>query len=173
LSLGIAALLYILIALAAVLSLPVSALSSSNSPMVSLLATKSETLATTIGIVSLIAILNGALVQIIMGARLLYGMSAQQLAPNWFGKISNKTQTPIRATLLIGAIIWILATALPLVTLATITSSIILAVFAIVNLSLAVIQFREANNFSSLPWHFCLPVIGFFLCIGLLGIQSF
>jgi predicted signal transduction protein with EAL and GGDEF domain len=73
---------------------------------------------------------------------------------------------------LIGAIIWILATALPLVTLATITSSIILAVFAIVNLSLAVIQFREANNFSSLPWHFCLPVIGCFLCIGLLRIQS-
>jgi amino acid transporter len=173
LSLVIAALLYILIALAAVLSLPISELSSSNSPMVSLLATKSENLATTIGIVSLIAILNGALVQIIMGARLLYGMSAQQLAPNWFGKISNKTQTPIRATLLIGAIIWILATALPLVTLATITSSIILAVFAIVNLSLAVIQFREASNFSSLPWHFCLPVIGCFLCIGLLGIQSF
>lgn len=171
LSLGIAALLYILIALAAVLSLPVSELSSSNSPMVSLLATKSENLATTIGIVSLIAILNGALVQIIMGARLLYGMSAQQLAPNWFGKISNKTQTPIRATLLIGAIIWLLATALPLVTLATITSSIILAVFAIVNLSLAIIQFREANNLNSLFWHFSLPIIGFFLCIGLLAIQ--
>jgi APA family basic amino acid/polyamine antiporter len=172
LALGVASILYILIALAAVLSLPISELSNSSSPMVTLLEAKSESLATTIGIISLIAILNGALVQIIMGARLLYGMSTQRLAPNWFGKISNKTQTPIRATLLIGAIIWLLAAALPLVTLAKITSSIILAVFAVVNLSLVVVQFREATNFHSLSWRFCLPIIGCLLCLGLLGLQS-
>lgn len=171
LALGIASLLYILIALAAVLSLPLSELSASNSPMVSLLATKSENLATIIGIISLIAILNGALVQIIMGARILYGMSVQQLAPHVFDRISNKTQTPIRATLFIGLIIWLLATALPLVALAKLTSSIILLVFTLVNASLVVIQLRESRQSGALSFNFCLPIVGAFLCIGLLIIQ--
>lgn len=171
LALGIASLLYILIALAAILSLPLNELNASNSPMVSLLETKSEKLATIIGIISLIAILNGALVQIIMGARMLYGMSTQKLAPSVFGNISNKTQTPIRATLFIGIIIWLLAAALPLVALAKITSSIILVVFTLVNASLVVIQFREVNKFSELSLSFFLPVIGGFLCIGLLSLQ--
>lgn len=171
LALGIASLLYILIALAAILSLPLNELNASNSPMVSLLETKSEKLATIIGIISLIAILNGALVQIIMGARMLYGMSNQKLAPSVFGNISNKTQTPIRATLFIGIIIWLLAAALPLVALAKITSSIILVVFTLVNASLVVIQFREVNKFSELSLSFFLPVIGGFLCIGLLSLQ--
>lgn len=171
LALGVASLLYVLIALAAVLSLPLSELSASDSPMVSLLATKSENLATTIGIISLVAILNGALVQIIMGARLLYGMSAQQLAPHWFGAISSKTQTPVRATLLIAIVIWLLATALPLIALAKITSSIILAVFALVNISLSIIQFREAKHFSLISINIFIPIIGCILCIGLLLIQ--
>ena len=158
LALGIASLLYILIALAAILSLPLNELNASNSPMVSLLETKSEKLATIIGIISLIAILNGALVQIIMGARMLYGMSTQKLAPSVFGNISNKTQTPIRATLFIGIIIWLLAAALPLVALAKITSSIILVVFTLVNASLVVIQFREVNKFSELSLSFFYPL---------------
>lgn len=102
---------------------------------------------------------------------MLYGMSTQQLAPHWFGAISSKTQTLIRATLLIGAIIWLLATALPMVTLAKITSSIILVVFALVNASLIVIQFRETIHFSLLSLGFCLPIIGCFLCVGLFLLQ--
>lgn len=171
LALGIASLLYILVALAAILSLPLSELSASASPMVSLLETKSKNLATIIGIISLIAILNGALVQIIMGARMLYGMSTQQLAPHLFGTISRKTQTPIRATLLIGVIIWLLATALPLVALAKLTSSIILVVFTLVNASLVVIQLRESYQSRAFSLNFCLPVIGALLCMGLLLIQ--
>lgn len=171
LALGVASVLYILIALAAILSLPLDELNASHSPMVSLLEPKSKNLATIIGIISLIAILNGALVQIIMGARILYGMSTQKLAPHLFGNISNKTQTPIRATLFIGVIIWLLAAALPLVALAKITSSIILVVFTLVNASLTVIQFREINNVRALSLSFFLPIIGGFLCIGLLSLQ--
>lgn len=171
LALGFASLLYVLIALAAVLSLSPDELNTSDSPMVSLLATKNQHLTTTIGIVSLVAILNGALIQIIMGTRLLYGMSTQQLAPHCLGIISKKTQTPIIATLLIGVIIWILAIALPLVTLARVTSSIILVVFTLVNASLVIIKFRETGSILALDKRTYLAAIGCFLCLSLLLLQ--
>lgn len=168
LAIGIASVLYILIALVAVLSLSPEALSSSNSPMVSLLATKSNALAKAIGVISLIAIINGALVQIIMGARMLYGMGIQQLAPSFFIVVARSTQTPVRATLCIGTVIWLLATVFPLVTLAKATSFIILVVFTLVNISLVVIRLREDDKFM---FNLLLPIIGSLLCFGLLALQ--
>jgi len=163
-----ASVLYILIALAAVLSLPPDVLSQSDSPMVMLIENHNPQLATTLGIISLIAIINGVLVQVIMGSRILYGMASQQLISKLFARVSAKTQTPTIATVAIALTVWVLALGFPLVTLAKATSFIIITVFALVNLSLLVIRYREKPY---RLFELLLPLTGALLCLGLLVLQ--
>ncbi len=83
-----------------------------------------------------IAMVNGILVQIVMSSRVLYGMARENLMPGFLAHVHEKRRTPSTATLLVGAIIAILALAVPLVSLAKLTSIVILMVFTLVNLSL-------------------------------------
>ena len=87
---------------------------------------------TMLGVVSLLTGINGALVQIIMASRVVYGLSKKDQAPAFLGKINSKTQTPLRATALITLIVLALAIFFPLQTLAESTSFIILIIFALV-----------------------------------------
>lgn len=167
-----ASVLYILIALIAVLALPLETLQQTKAPMVDLLRPYGPNAANAIALISLIAVVNGALVQMIMGARVIYGMAKLDLAPAWFAKIAARTHTPIRATLLISALIWLLALAFPLVILAKITSFIIVFVFALVNAAQVVLQLQQTGWRSAiLPW--LIPTIGSLLCILFLVIQAF
>lgn len=168
-ALAMASLLYVLVALVAVLSLPAESLGASESPMVSLVATKSAGAANLIGMISLVAIINGALVQVIMGSRIIYGMASQQLAPAALAHIATKTQTPVKATVLLGVIIWLFAVWLPLVTLAKITSFVIIIVFSLVNFSLAMIYWRETGSSRIKA---LIPLFGGALCLFLLALQS-
>ncbi|MBT5293257.1 MAG: amino acid permease [Cellvibrionales bacterium] len=163
-----ASVLYILIALAAALSLPPDALSQSDSPMVMLIENHNPQLATPLGIISLIAIINGVLVQVIMGSRILYGMACQQLISKLFSRVSAKTQTPTIATVTIALTVWTLALGFPIVTLAKATSFIIITVFALVNLSLLVIRYREKPY---RLFELLMPLTGGLLCLGLLALQ--
>lgn len=163
--------LYILVSLAAVLTLPLDELSASDSPMVSLLEGHNQLVAMIVGFISIIAVVNGALVQVIMGARVLYGMGCQGLAPGWFAAVFARTQTPIRATVLIALAVWILTIGFPLVTLAKLTSFIILIVFAMVNASLVVVRLRESQVQGRLPIDILLPAMGTLLCMGFLLMQ--
>ena len=168
----IASALYIIIALAAVLSLPPEVLSQSDSPMVSLIENHNPQLATTLGIISLIAIINGVLVQVIMGSRILYGMASQHLISKLFARVSTKTQTPTTATMAIAFTVWLLALGFPLVTLAKTTSFIIIVVFALVNFSLLIIRYRKKHcNGIARVYELLLPLTGGLLCLGLLALQ--
>ena len=167
-----ASVLYIVIALAAVLSLPPDILSQSDSPMVSLIQNHNPQLATTLGIISLIAIINGVLVQVIMGSRILYGMANQHFISKLFSRVSAKTQTPTTATIAIAFTVWLLALGFPLVTLAKTTSFIIIVVFALVNFSLLIIRYREKHyNGIDRLHELLLPLTGGILCLGLLILQ--
>ncbi len=67
-------------------------------------------------------------------------------APNFLRKINSKTQTPLRATAIITFFVLVLAIFFPLSALAEATSSIILIIFAIVNLSLWLIKGKENKD---------------------------
>ncbi len=152
------------------LSLPLSDLASSDKPFALLMETRGYS-PLLISSISMIAIINGALVQIIMASRVLYGMADQGLAPSWLSRIHSGTQTPVIATFLVTASIIILAISLPIVTLAKSTSFIILSLFALVNLSLLIIKQREPDPLNIKTYPVYIPIIGLFLCIGLLVIQ--
>src|SRR3989304_4597913 len=127
-----------------------------------------------ISLIRLVCVGNGALVQIIMASRVVYGMSRQDMAPSMFNEVNNRTQTPIRATMLITLLILVLALWLPLVTLAKATSFIILVVFALVNLSLCYLKLgREPHPDGTVNYPLWIPILGFLLCLGLLILQVF
>jgi amino acid transporter len=163
--------LYICVSLLSIMTLPPQQLSQSSAPMVLLLEQKNTQLAYIVGLISLAAVINGALIQIIMGARVLYGMSCQHLAPACFGSIHPKTKTPVIATFSVAVAIALFAIAFPLVTLAKLTSFIVLIIFMLVNASLFTISLREKPAPTWFSADVIIPIVGCMLCFLLLIMQ--
>ena len=172
LALSISAVLYILIALIAILGMPLAELSASEAPIYDLVYQSHAQAATWIALISLMAIVNGVLAQIIMASRVLYGMSIQMRAPKLFGAVSKATRTPWITTLCVSALTAAFAIWLPIEQLAKTTSFIILCVFTLVNLALWRAQNIETEEFlakgAKLP---SFPIFGAVLCVGLLLFQ--
>lgn len=165
----VSSVLYTLVALIAVLSLPLEQLGASEAPIALLFQVHYEGMENTMAIISMFAIVNGVLIQMIMSSRVLYGMARQKTAPQVFASVHPTRQTPIPATLAVTAFVLLFALALPLVTLAKLTSLIILIVFSVMNLALWRIGRRpEYRGQLKLP-HF--PLLGFILCISFLVLQ--
>ena len=161
-------LLYILVSLVAVLTVPPEELGKSATPLARIVDDEGWLSSTGLGIVSLLSGINGALVQIIMAARVAYGMAAKDQGPVWFAAIHPRTNTPLRATVVMTAIVLVLALFFPLTTLAKVTSSIILIIFASVNLALWRIKKKEPStlheeNVFCVPYWF--PIAGFIACL--------
>ena len=170
-SIVLTTLIYIVVSTIAVLTVSPQMLSSSNTPVAEILRGHGDFSMKILGIVSIL-IINGALAQIIMASRVIYGLSEKDQAPTFLGKINAKTQTPLRATALITGIVLVLATFFPLQTLAESTSFIILIIFAIVNLSLWCIKGRE--NYDSkqkISFPRWVSLFGFITSIVVIGFQ--
>ncbi len=171
LALGLSTALYVAVALVAVLALPVSELANSKAPLADIVQRTSDLPPTVIAAISLLAVTNGALVQIIMAARVLYGMGSQGLGPARFADVNQSTQTPLLATAVVSVAVLALALWLPLVKLAEITSTVILLVFVAVNLSLWNIKRRQPPAAGAPNYPRWIPVTATLMCIGLLTIQ--
>ncbi len=170
LALILAAFLYVLVALVAVLSLDVDSLAKSEAPLVDVVAAAGNTDAgPMIAVFSLLSVTNSALAQIIMASRIIYGMSRDGALPSWFESVSPRTNTPVRATLFTGIVVMLFALALPLVTLAEITSFIIILVFTLVNAS----YFRLRKRASADARLAITPLVAIALCVFLLAVQSY
>lgn len=120
------------------------------------------------GIIALISITNGILIQIIMASRLIYGMARYRSAPHFFYTLHKKTQTPLYAIMVIVVAIFILALWLPIDTLARTTSTIMLVVFSLVNLSLIIIKLKKYKSKIPISFPIIFPFIGLFLTLTLL-----
>ncbi len=169
----VSSLLYILIAIIAVASLSIEQLAETDAPLALLLQGKSELSSKAIAIISLFAIVNGALIQIIMGSRVLYGMSRGGMAPGIMSEVHSKTRTPIKTTLIVSALVLLFALWLPLVTLAKLTSFIILTIFFLVNLSLWKVKHIKHEEYSSTMNTPNFPLLGAALCLFLIGFQVY
>ncbi|MFT5521171.1 MAG: APA family basic amino acid/polyamine antiporter [Enterobacterales bacterium] len=166
-SLVITLLLYVVIALVAVSSSNLSLFVESNTPMAYLVRDSSWLDPQILILISLLAGFNGALVQVIMASRVLYGMSKDGQAPNFFSRIYSKTQTPIVASVFTAFIVYALASLFDLIILAKLTSGIILFVFAGMNLSLIKIKHQGVKH-TGFRVNILIPVIGMFASLGCL-----
>lgn len=168
-SIIISTIIYFMVSVVCSLALPLDVLKSSNAPLVLVIKQNSSLSPKVMGIIALVSIVNGALVQIIMVSRMLYGMAKIDVAPKVFSRISPRTNTPIISTLLTVAIIWAFAILFPIGNLAKATSLIIVCVFSLICISLIKIKLDKSSPKASFQVNIIIPIIGGLICLLFLG----
>ena len=153
-ALVVSTLLYMSVALVAIASVPVDALAASDAPLAFIYQHATGEEPTVIVSIALFAVVNGALIQIIMASRVCYGMSKQGWLPEFLSNVNKRTGTPLLATLLVTMLLLIMALWFPIETLARFASLLLLLVFALVNLALWRIK-RSGGEFDDV---FLVPI---------------
>lgn len=164
----ITTLLYIWIALIAVNTLDPVSFGGDNAPLASLFTRLSGHSAWIFSLIGTAAVLNGVIIQLVMGSRVIYGLARQGQLPAFLGNVSEVTRTPLYATGLMCAVILLLGMTFPLRSLAQMTSALTLAAFALVNLSLVVIKRRPEQPDDIFRVPAIVPLLGFVSSSGLL-----
>lgn len=158
-SLVVTTIFYILISIVAIVLVSPQELALSNAPLAMIYNITTGQSPVVITIISLISVINGALIQVIMASRVLYGMSRKQWLPEKIGEVSGTTHTPLIATTIVIGFILLFALSFPLLSLAKITSFITLMVFMLINFALLKIKIsKRAHDGFSVP--LLVPLVG-------------
>ena len=145
LSMLVVTVLYIAVAVVAMGVLSPQALGNSSAPLTDAYIAATGNTLSILTIASLIATVNGAIVNIIMGSRFLYGMARRGWIHSWFSHVSGR-HVPSRGLMLVALGAMVCALLVPLERLAEVTSLLLLFVFFSVNASLIVIRKRTKTE---------------------------
>jgi amino acid transporter len=167
--LTIAGFVYVLVAIVAVALVPIGTLEASDTPLVEVVKAGAPGLPIEdiLPFISMFAVSNTALINMLMASRLIYGMARQHVLPPVLGAVHPRRHTPwvaIMFTTLIafGLIFYVTAFADSdaIAVLGGTTSLLLLAVFAVVNVAVLVLRrdVREGGGHFRTPT--ALPVIG-------------
>ena len=157
----ISTLLYAGVSIVAVLLVEPQRLAMSDAPLAEVYTAATGKAPIVISLIGMFAVINGTLIQMIMASRLLYGMSNRGWLPKWFSQIHIPTRTPLNSTLVIASLILFFAIILPMVTLAEMTSFLILIVFALINLALIRIKQKKPQPEGVRVFPLWIPRLGF------------
>jgi len=167
-AIGIAGVIYLLVTIGASGVVPTADLSGSDAPLVEVVDQGPlgipEKLFSAIG---LLALSNGALINMIMASRLLYGMSEERVVPAPFGLVHPERRTPWFAILFTTLLAVILVSTGDLGDLADTTVALLLVVFIIVNVTVLVLR-RDPVEHDHFQVPSIVPVIGIGISIGVL-----
>ena len=165
--------LYLLVVIVATSVVKPAELAASSAPLTLVFERSGVNNFMILSLIGMVATVNGVIVQIIMGSRILYGLSKQGWLNSKLSVIHPKHKTPVPATLLVLAIMIAGTILLPLVSLAQLTSLLVLSIFTLVNLSLIVIKHRGEKHQGYLTVPVFVPYIGAILCISTIIYQIF
>ena len=163
--------IYILVALFSVAIVPVGELGQSETPLVMVVerATPGVPIDTLLPFISMFAVANSALINMLMASRLLYGMARQEVLPPFLGKVHPTRRTPWAAiifttVLAFGLITYVSgASSTATETLGGTTSLLLLGVFTIVNICVLVLR-KDTIGRKHFVAPTVLPVLGALLC---------
>jgi amino acid transporter len=168
--LGIAGVVYIVVAVVAVALVPVGTLEASETPLVEVVKAGAPGLPIEqiLPFISMFAVANTALINMLMASRLIYGMAKQHVLPPVLGTVHPSRRTPSVAiafttAIAFGLILYVTAFAndSAISTLGGTTSLLLLAVFAVVNIAVLVLRKdiqADGAHFKTPTW---LPWVGF------------
>lgn len=171
--LGIAAVVYVLVSIVVVALVPIGELAGSETPLVTAVeaAAPGFPINDLLPFISMFAVANTALINMMMASRLLYGMSRQQVLPPFLGRVSAKRRTPWTAILFTSALAVALISYVSIDPAGSIvallggtTSLLLLAVFAVVNIAVLVLR-RQPVDHGHFRTPVALPVIGAITCL--------
>lgn len=171
-ALVVSTVLYLAVVLVALLSVPVEMLKESDAPLALVYTQVTGRQPVLISVIGLFAVINGALIQMIMASRVFYGMSAKGWLPGFIGRVNPTTQTPVVATVLVSALVLLLALWVPLVGLAGATSALVLVVFALVSMALIRLKRRDPHPAGIRTIPMWVPVAGVVASLALLAAQT-
>ncbi len=169
-SVAISSLIYIGISLVAVSVIPPTELAKSHAPLVDVVGVAAPWFPPVgFTFIALFAVANTALLNFIMGSRLVYGMANDGLLPKLLSRVSARRKTPHVATFAILILMLALALSGDISSLARSTSVLLLLCFVVVNLSLIVLKRRhdEARGGFEIPYF--IPVLGVAVCLAMLS----
>jgi APA family basic amino acid/polyamine antiporter len=169
---SITGVIYVLVALFSVAVVPVGELAGSDTPLVTVVerAAPGVPIDTLLPFISMFAVANSALINMLMASRLLYGMARQEVLPPFLGKVHRTRRTPWASILFTTAI------AFGLISLVTLnadgqvigalggtTALLLLGVFTIVNICVLVLR-KDTIDRKHFVAPTVLPVLGALLC---------
>jgi len=165
LAIGISSTVYMLISLIAVSAVPATELANSKEPLVDVVRKITPWFPTSIySVIAMFAVANTALLNMVMGSRLFYGMANQGLLPKVLGKVHHKRRTPYVAVIVTLFIIIALALSGDISSLARSSSVLILTSFMAINASLVVLKRNKKEPKGKFEIPAIIPVFGFLVC---------
>ncbi|HEX2128682.1 MAG TPA: APC family permease [Solirubrobacterales bacterium] len=166
--LAIAGVIYLLVTIGASAVVPTGDLANSSGPLLEVVKQGPlgipEKLFSAIG---LLALANGALINMIMASRLVYGMGRERVLPPQLAAVLPGRRTPWAAIVFTAAIAAVLILTGDLEKLADTTVALLLIVFAVVNVTVLVLR-REPVEHEHFRVPTLVPVLGVCVSIALL-----
>lgn len=161
--------IYIAVIIASLAAVPISDIAGQKAPLAIVFAKTTPFSPLIITLIAIVATVNGIIVQLIMSARVLYGLANRGSLPKLLARVNPTTNTPLVATALSVVIALALALAFPIDRLAEWTSAITLGVFILVCAALILIKEQNSpipeGTFVVPVW---VPYGGILACTGLL-----
>ncbi len=168
-ALALVTVLYLAVSVTAVSVVPHAELSVSKQPLVDVVRRAAPGFPPVLfSLIALFAITNTALLNYIMGSRIVYGMARQGLLPRPLGAVHPGRRTPHRAIFGLMLLVTALVFVGDISALAAATSALLLSVFVVINAALIVLQRRPTEprgNFEVSP---LVPAGGLVVCLALL-----
>lgn len=166
--LAIAGVIYLLVTIGASMVVPTGDLADSDGPLLEVVKQGPLGIDTKVfAAIGLLALSNGALINMIMASRLLYGMGREGVVPSPLARVHSTRQTPWIAILFTSAIAAVLILEANLEKLAATTVALLVIVFAIVNVTVLYLR-RDPVDHDHFRVPSMLPVIGVGISIALL-----
>ena len=165
LGMGIAALIYVLVTVTSSLLIPAEELGAAESDaLLRVVSVGAPGFPLWIfALIGLLAVVNSALINMLMASRLVYGMAHERIIPRVFGRVHPFRRTPWVSILFTSAIAIALVSTIDIGILGGTTALLLLCVFTIVNIAVLVLRRQPVDHphFTAPTW---VPVAGAITC---------
>jgi basic amino acid/polyamine antiporter, APA family len=164
----VAGVVYIFVTVIASMAVPTDTLADSDGPLLEVVQIGPLAMSTKVfSAIALFALANGALINLIMASRLVYGMSRERILPDVFGRVHTQRRTPYAAIIFTALIAMALVVSGDLSDLADTTVLLLLLVFTAVNVSVLILR-RDRVGHDHFRAPTILPVLGAIVSLALL-----
>jgi basic amino acid/polyamine antiporter, APA family len=170
--LGIAGLIYILVSISAISLVPAGELGEGEAPLLKVVTAGAPNAPVDqiFPLISMFAVANTALINMMMASRLLYGMAKQRVLPPGFARVLPNRRTPWVSILFTTALAYGLIIIVGRVSaLGGTTALLLLAVFTVVNICCLVLRRDPQPQHRHFVAPTVMPILGAICCAYLVG----